>query len=80
VRKGIFNAGTGQARTFNAIAQALIRHLGSGRIEYIPFPEELRGKYQSFTQADLAGLRAAGYERPFTPLEEGIAKTLEELD
>lgn len=80
VRRGIFNAGTGQARSFNAIAQTLIRLLGQGRIEYIPFPETLRGKYQSFTQADVAGLREAGYTKPFTSLEDGIARTLAELE
>jgi ADP-L-glycero-D-manno-heptose 6-epimerase len=77
--QGIFNAGTGQARSFNAIAQTLIQHLGKGRIDYIPFPEELRGKYQSFTQADLTSLRAAGYTRAFTALEDGIRQTLAEL-
>jgi ADP-L-glycero-D-manno-heptose 6-epimerase len=77
--QGIFNAGTGKARSFNAIAQTLIHLLGQGRIEYIPFPESLVGKYQSFTQADLTGLRAAGYTRPFTELEEGIRLTLAEL-
>jgi ADP-L-glycero-D-manno-heptose 6-epimerase len=77
--KGIFNAGTGEARSFNAIAQALVRHLGGGRIEYIPFPDALEGRYQSFTQADLKTLRAAGYARAFTPLEDGIARTLAEL-
>ena len=76
--QGIFNAGTGQARSFNAIAQTLIDHLGQGRIEYIPFPETLRGKYQSFTQADILSLRAAGYTKAFTPLEDGIRKTLQE--
>lgn len=80
MRRGIFNAGTGQARSFNAIAQTLIRLLGQGRIEYIPFPDTLRGKYQSFTQAEVAGLREAGYTKPFTSLEEGIAKTLAELE
>ncbi len=80
VHRGIFNAGTGQARSFNAIAQTLIRLLGKGRIEYIPFPEALRGKYQSFTQADVAGLREAGYTKPFTSLEDGIARTLAELE
>lgn len=79
VRKGIFNAGTGQARSFNAIAQTLIQHLGQGRIEYIPFPEALRGRYQSFTQADVGSLRAAGYGQSFTSLEEGISKTLSEI-
>ena len=44
VRKGIFNAGTGQARSFNAIARTLIQQLGQGRIEYIPFPEVLQGQ------------------------------------
>lgn len=77
--RGIFNAGTGKARSFNAIARTLIAHLGQGRIEYIPFPDELTGKYQSFTQADLEGLRAAGYTRAFTELEEGIRLTLAEL-
>jgi ADP-L-glycero-D-manno-heptose 6-epimerase len=79
LRKGIHNAGTGQARSFNAIAQTLVRLLGSGRIDYIPFPDHLRGKYQSYTQADLTSLREAGYDRDFTPLEEGIRLTLEEL-
>ena len=79
MRKGIFNAGTGQARSFNAIARTLISLLGRGRIEYIPFPDNLRGKYQSFTEADLGTLRAAGYARDFTTLEEGIRQTLAEL-
>jgi ADP-L-glycero-D-manno-heptose 6-epimerase len=77
--QGIFNAGTGQARSFNAIAQTLIDHLGQGRIEYIPFPETLRGKYQSFTQADILSLRAAGYTKAFTSLEDGIRQTLKEI-
>ena len=77
--KGIVNAGTGQARSFNDIARTLIAHLGHGRIEYIPFPDTLRGKYQSFTQADVRGLRAAGYTAPFIGLEAGIAATLREI-
>jgi ADP-L-glycero-D-manno-heptose 6-epimerase len=77
--KGIFNAGTGLARTFNDIARTLISQLGGGRIDYIPFPDELRGKYQNFTQADVRSLRQAGYEAPFTALETGINATLEEL-
>jgi ADP-L-glycero-D-manno-heptose 6-epimerase len=76
--KGIFNAGTGHARSFNDIARTLIAHLGRGRIDYIPFPEELRGKYQSFTQADIRSLRQAGYTTPFTELERGIVATLAE--
>ncbi len=78
-RRGIYNAGTGHARSFNAIAHALIQHLGRGKISYIPFPAELMGKYQSFTQADIRSLRQAGYAKPFLSLEEGIARTLAEL-
>ena len=77
--KAIVNAGTGKARSFNDIARTLIAHLGQGRIEYIPFPDILRGKYQSFTQADVRSLRAAGYTAPFTELEAGIAATLAEI-
>jgi len=75
-RRGIFNAGTGRAQSFNAVARMLIRCLGQGVIDYIPFPEELRGRYQSFTQADLGSLRQAGYSREFTGLEDGIRQTL----
>ena len=77
--KAIVNAGTGRARSFNDIAKTLIAHLGQGRIEYIPFPDELRGKYQSFTQADVRSLRAAGYAAAFTELEAGITATLAEI-
>jgi len=77
--KGIVNAGTGRARSFNDIAKTLIGHLGRGRVEYIPFPDELVGKYQSFTQADVRSLRETGYTAPFTELEAGIAATLVEL-
>ncbi len=77
--KTIVNAGTGRARSFNDIAKTLIAHLGEGRVEYIPFPDELRGKYQSFTQADVRSLRGAGYTAPFTELEPGITATLAEI-
>jgi ADP-L-glycero-D-manno-heptose 6-epimerase len=76
--KTIVNAGTGRARSFNAIAKTLIALLGQGRIDYIPFPENLRGRYQSFTQADVRSLRAAGFAAPFTELEAGIEATLAE--
>jgi ADP-L-glycero-D-manno-heptose 6-epimerase len=80
MRKGIYNAGTGKARSFNAIAKTLIGHLGGGKVSYIPFPEELQGKYQSYTQADLGTLRSdGGYTAEFTELEEGIKATLAEL-
>ena len=73
-RQGIFNAGTGASRSFNDIAVNLMKHNGGGTVSYIPFPQELEGKYQSFTQADVTALRAAGYDRPFTSLEEGIGR------
>jgi len=74
VRKGIFNVGTGQARTFNEVAMQLTHVLGKGAVEHIPFPEGLREKYQSNTQADIAALRAAGYADAFASLEDGIAR------
>lgn len=74
VRKGIFNVGTGRSRSFNDIARTLIKLRGGGEIEYIPFPRELEGKYQSFTEADLSELHESGYTEPFTGLEEGIAQ------
>ncbi len=72
-RQGIFNTGTGASRSFNDIAHTLMRLHGGGNLSYIPFPEALEGKYQSFTQADVTALRGAGFDRPFTSLEDGIA-------
>jgi ADP-L-glycero-D-manno-heptose 6-epimerase len=74
-RKGIFNVGTGASRTFEDLASALIREVGKGRIEYIPFPEELKGKYQSLTRADLKRLRKAGYDGVFSSIEDGVRAT-----
>jgi len=76
VKKGIFNVGAGRSRSFNDVANVAIALIGRGQVQYIPFPEELRGKYQSFTQADLTQLRAAGYEEDFTSLEAGIEQSL----
>ena len=73
VRKAIVNVGTGCARSFNDLAGAVTREVGGGSIVYVPMPASLRDRYQSFTQADLAALRHAGYEAEFTPLETGIA-------
>jgi ADP-L-glycero-D-manno-heptose 6-epimerase len=75
VTKGVFNAGTGTSRSFNDVAKCLVAAAGRGKIEYIPFLEELRGKYQSFTEADLAALRNAGWNERFTNLEDGIAQS-----
>ena len=72
VTQGVFNLGTGHSRSFNDVARVLIARLGRGEIRYVPFPESLRGKYQSFTEADITRLRAAGYDRPFASLEQGV--------
>lgn len=74
--RGIVNVGTGRSRSFNDVANILIKLLGRGRIEYIPFNQTLVGKYQSFTEADLMALRDAGYDRPFTGLEAGIEQSV----
>jgi len=93
-QSGIFNLGTGQAQSFNDVAAATInalRQAGSkpilslaelqqqGLIEYIPFPEALRGKYQSYTQADIGALRDSGYVEPFLTVEQGTAKYVEQM-
>ena len=85
---GIFNLGTGRSQTFNDAAvatvnacraldgkppQTLAGMLEAGTIEYIVFPDALRGKYQSFTEADLSCLRASGYTAPFLSVEQGVA-------
>ena len=74
----VVNAGTGEARTFKAVADSLMKVHGPGKIEYIPFPGDLKDRYQHFTQADIAGLRSAGYTAPFTSLEEGSAETFKD--
>jgi ADP-L-glycero-D-manno-heptose 6-epimerase len=74
----VVNAGTGEARTFKAVAESLMRVHGPGKIEYIPFPGDLKDRYQHFTQADVAGLRVAGYTGAFTSLEDGVAQTFAE--
>lgn len=71
----VVNAGTGEARTFKAVAESLMCVHGPGKIEYIPFPGDLKNRYQHYTQADMAGLRAAGYTAPFTALEHGVEQT-----
>jgi ADP-L-glycero-D-manno-heptose 6-epimerase len=75
-RQTIVNVGTGKSRSFKAIARTLIDLHGGGEIEYIPFPDSLEGKYQSFTEADLSGLRAAGFDQSFLELEVGLARSV----
>lgn len=77
---GVYNCGTGVANSFNAVANAIIKVFNKGHIEYIPFPETLKGKYQSFTQADTSKLIEAGYNGGFTPLEKAVAEYCSYLD
>jgi ADP-L-glycero-D-manno-heptose 6-epimerase len=88
---GIFNVGTGRAQPFNDVALAVINTLrggeplalaeavGRGLIEYVPFPELLRGRYQAYTQADLDQLRAAGFTAPMATVEQGVAAYVDRL-
>jgi ADP-L-glycero-D-manno-heptose 6-epimerase len=86
---GIFNLGTGQAQPFNDVALAVVNScraaqgepalslaecVAQGLIEYVPFPDALKGKYQSFTQAEMTQLRSVGYEAPMLTVEEGVAR------
>jgi ADP-L-glycero-D-manno-heptose 6-epimerase len=87
---GIFNCGTGRAQTFNDVAAAVINTVRGRRagaqelaeeklIQYVPFPPQLLGKYQSYTEADLSRLRAAGLEGDFLSVEEGVAAYVRHL-
>ncbi|HKP67217.1 MAG TPA: ADP-glyceromanno-heptose 6-epimerase [Casimicrobiaceae bacterium] len=93
-RSGIFNLGTGAAATFNAVAVAMINGcrrangdaprtlddlVADGSITYALMPDALAGKYQSFTQADLGRLRAAGYHAPMLNVDEGVQRYVESL-
>jgi ADP-L-glycero-D-manno-heptose 6-epimerase len=73
--RGVVNAGSGLSRSFNDVARALMAVNGEAAIEYVPFPADLEGRYQHFTEADLTGLRALGCDRMMTPLELGIEET-----
>jgi len=93
-RSGIYNLGTGRAASFNAVARATVNAclraegrpprsleelVADGTIAYVPMPEALAGKYQSFTQADLARLRGAGYDAPMLDVDEGVPRYVERL-
>ena len=69
---GIYNCGTGKGHTFNEFVSGIISYCGKGSVEYVPFPEILKGKYQSYTTADTTKLMATGYDKGFTPLEEAV--------
>jgi ADP-L-glycero-D-manno-heptose 6-epimerase len=76
---GLFNCGTGTARSFLDLANAVYAEWSDARgepaeIDFVPTPEAIRAKYQYFTEAKMDRLRAAGYDKPFTPLEVGVAR------
>jgi len=72
---GVYNVGTGQSRSFNDLARAVIAAHGSGRIAYIPMPADLGAAYQAFTEADIARLRHDGFTAGFLPIEDGVRRT-----
>lgn len=78
---GLFNLGTGHARTYADLVRAVYAATGrEPRIEFVPMPAHLAGRYQSFTQASMARLHEAGFPRSFTGLEEGVARYVELLN
>jgi ADP-L-glycero-D-manno-heptose 6-epimerase len=79
-QSGIFNLGTGRAQSFLDVASAVIDHHGRGQVQFIPFPDELKGRYQSFTQADIGQLRGAGYSEPFANVASGVTQYLQWLE
>jgi ADP-L-glycero-D-manno-heptose 6-epimerase len=73
IRNGIYNLGSGTARTFSDLANATFKALGKEpKIEFIDTPIDIRDKYQYFTEANMKRLADAGYKRSFTSLEEGV--------
>ncbi len=76
---GIFNVGTGRAQSFNDVARAVIDWHRRGELEYIPFPDHLKGRYQSYTQADIGALREVGYMGDFLTVEQGVRRYLDWL-
>ena len=89
-KSGIYNLGTGRAQPFNDVAAAVVSSLSGkaltaqsaaaeGLLEYIPFPDALRGKYQTHTQADLGALRGAGCEHAFADVQAGVSRYMAAL-
>lgn len=93
-KSGIFNVGTGRSQPFNDVALAVINTMralrgeaklslaearAAGAIEYVEFPEALKGKYQSYTEADVSALRKAGYRRDFLTVEQGVSRYIGQL-
>ena len=77
---GIYNLGTGTAESFLEVGKAVVNFHKKGKIERIPFPDHLKGRYQSFTEADLTNLRAAGYDGEFKTVAEGTKEYMEWLN
>ncbi|MEE3216124.1 MAG: NAD-dependent epimerase/dehydratase family protein, partial [Pseudomonadota bacterium] len=77
---GIFNLGSGRAEPFKAIGETVIDFYGKGKIEYIDFPDELKGRYQSYTRADISRLREVGYDKEFHTVAQGVTRYLEWLN
>lgn len=76
---GLYNLGSGQARTFLDLARATFAAMGQEeRISFIDTPADIRDKYQYFTEADMSKMRGIGYAAPFTSLEEGVADYVRE--
>jgi len=70
---GIYNIGTGKARSFNELGAAVFKAVDRPvNISYIDMPEDIKDKYQNYTQADITKLRNAGYDMPFTPFENAV--------
>ncbi len=74
---GIFNVGTGCSRSFNDVAAAVLDWHEEGKIQYIGFPEHLKGRYQPFTEADVSALRTVGLGHEFATVEEGVRRYLD---
>ena len=80
IRLGIFNLGTSHSKSFNDMARMVIKWHGKGSIDYVPFPENLKGVYQNFTEADITALREAGYSEAFRPIKDGVNEYLHYLN
>ena len=91
-QRGVFNLGTGRAQPFNDVATAVVNALRPGQpaldtasavaqglVEYVPFPEVLRGKYQCYTQADPTALRRTGCDHAFADVQTGVASYMASL-
>lgn len=79
-KSGIYNCGTGRAESFQAVADTVLNYHQKGEIEYIPFPEHLKGRYQTYTQADLSNLRKAGCPVEFKTVEQGTTEYMKWLN